>query len=181
MHRSNQHNQGSEWPMALQLLKERSDLRNVVSASTVISACAKVEMRIFREIEVLIRIGVCLFAMARPRRQRSLCPCCRPCQAKFLELSYMLRSLVSYVSSNDLNVVISSFPSEWLQPQRTFIQNFRGWARKSSKVLMTQIFWIHPTCCLLAYFLPFCFYFLQFPLVRHADPTLRSLLQCRQH
>ena len=37
-----QHNQGSEWPMALQLLKERSDLRNVVSASTVISACAKV-------------------------------------------------------------------------------------------------------------------------------------------
>ena len=23
--------------------------------------------------------------MARPRRQRSLCPCCRPCQAKFLE------------------------------------------------------------------------------------------------
>ncbi len=50
--------------MALQLLKERSDLRNVVSASTVISACAKVG-RIFREIETGFSIQL-VFAWPGP-------------------------------------------------------------------------------------------------------------------
>ena len=51
--------------MALQLLKERSDLRNVVSASTVISACAKVEIEIWFFSHICgIRINLWCFQLA---------------------------------------------------------------------------------------------------------------------